>query len=291
MTAKEIKKAVTDEQRIQLIDRMRGLEGKVEIGVVPFELAMEGIQQIADGNFMVNSNDPAEPYRGIKGLTIIGPLEYERVAMGKEGQNYLDLKPGWCPRFPVPLSVKEIRARVKLARQWDTNATLMLDIPKIGVFPTSLENQSFWFAVPHNGSDPGVIHPDIFWSNWFMGQGHDWAKKPSVLEPTWKIKYELPNWTIRKTWEEQKSVIADHHLINATATSDALYLNLTLALTGKRLRLNTWARTSTISDRCPLGVGSDGDGVRVNQRRSPASVGDGLGAAVEEVLGPLTAVA
>ena len=292
MAAKDNNKsAVTDEQLGKLSRKWRNLQELVEKGVVPFGVADEGLGLLAENKFQLNTNDPTEAYRGIAGLTIIGPVELEQVFTGSNGDHPLGLQPGWCTRISVPLSVKEMRSRVKLARKWKTAATLFLDIPAVAGQATSLENQYNWFGVANNGRARGIVRPDIFWSNWFMNRNYDWALSASVLKPAWKIKYELPNWSVRKNWEDQQTAVQTHNLNISSATSDALYLNLTRALIGRNLRLGTCARTATMCDRCPLGVYSLSDGVRVSRVWFPEDVHDDLGAAVEEVLGPLAAEA
>lgn len=231
---------------------------------------------------MKASNDPLAKYRRIRNLTVIGPAEWRKALMTKE--NPLNLPANWqpeCPTLPELEKMKAI-AKLSLSKAWDTPAILWLALQEVSGQPTSLANQYKWWGVPHDGMGPGNIRKDVFYSNWFIGK-YDWANEPAVTEPTWIVGYELPIWTTSKNRRNQQLAVSEHGMNIATATRDALMLNLVLAATGKRLRRTTYARTTTICDGYPLVVGSFDDGVYVGRCWDPDDGFDRVGASVEGV--------
>jgi len=294
------RQVVTDEQLGKYASKEKELFERVRFGIggVEFGKTMDGLQMLLENRFPITGgtvpagspakvSDPLKDYRKIKGLTIIGPKEWEKAMMSQNSDNLnpLGLPVGWCPQVLVSKTPKEIAVRVELAKKWGTTVTLFLDLPKVGDQDTSLLNQYGWWGVPHDNLGPGVVRNDVFWSNWFIQNSQDWARVASVLQPVWKIKYELPSWSTRKDWEKQKQVVAEHERLTvSTATSDTLFLNMMSIVFGKKLRPATYARTTTIYDGLPLGVHSYDEGVDVRGGWHPEFVDGDLGVAVEEVL-------
>jgi len=142
---------------------------------------------------------------------------------------------------------------------------------------TSLVGQYRWWGIPCHDFSPGLIRQNVFSSCWYIEQeGCDWKDEPAVTEPTWFIGYELPHWTISRTWHDQVEEATNRGMGIATATQDALMLNLTRAAMGKCLRsANVWSRTKTILDGSPLFVDSMNGRVRVGGRNLSLTLSEG----------------
>lgn len=232
--------------------------------------------------------DPLDPYRRIQGLIVIGPAEIEQAFLTADGGNPLDLKPGWCPRIPVPYSVEQIKKLVELCqtREWRTTPVLWLALPEVGGQPTSFINQYKWWGVQHDNMGPGKVRQDVFWSNWYIGKSgpdYNWTREVATLQAQWHIGYELPALTTNLSWVKQQKAASERGLSIATAARDALMLNLVLTATGKYLRLTTYARTSTIYEGEPLDVSCSGESVHVDRNWNPDDAYGYVGAALEGV--------
>ena len=71
----------------------------------------------------------------------------------------------------------------------------------------------------------------------------------------------------------------------STAAQDAFALNMVLAVTGIRFRVETWSRTSTVVDGYPLHVYSHQYGVFVRQRWFPEGAAGHIAVSVQGVPG------
>lgn len=280
-------RVVTDEQVGQFARKTRELQDRFEKGVVNTAATLTGLQVLIEGHREIATNDDSSvAYRRISNLIVIGPEEWEKAFRTPEGGDPFNLGTGWCPRdIPVPWIPAQMATLAKLCkgRNWKTRIVLWLALPEVGGLPTTLTNQYKWFGVGHDGKGPGEIRQNVFWSNWFVGKNYVWADEPAVIEPTWMIGYELPEWTMNKNWQNQQNVAQEHGMSIATASRDALMLNLVLAATGKKLRLTTYARTTTVCGSSPLDVDSDDVGVFVRSHWNPGNVHDALGLTVEGV--------
>lgn len=231
--------------------------------------------------------DPLAQYYRIPNLIVIGPAQIEKALLTSSGENPLDLRPGWCPLIPLPYSVKQMEAVADLCRtdDWATVPILWLALPLVGGKPTSLVNQYQWWGVCHDGKPPGKVRNNVFWSKWYIQSGpeYNFSKKTAVAQATWNISYELPAWSTGKSWDDQQSEAKRRGMTIAPVAHDALMMNLVLASTDRRLRADTWARTSTICGGRPLGVYCHGDGVHVHRYWGPDGASGGVGAALEGV--------
>jgi hypothetical protein len=233
--------------------------------------------------------DPLYEYRQIEGLIVVGPAELDRACRShnSENPNPLGLKDGWIPAIEVPTEMDRwIRSeKWRTDKQWATRAALVLTPPEIAGIPTSLIGQQKIWGVSHDGIGSGTVRQDVFWSNWFIQPNYDWANVPAVTEWYWTLIYEHPRWTTKKNWTNQQKAANERRMPISSAAQDAFALNAVLAVTGTRLRLSTWSRTSTIFEGCPLSVRSRDDGVSVDRRWRPGDALGGLAASVQGVPG------
>lgn len=231
--------------------------------------------------------DSLVEYRRIKNLIVIGPREIEKSFLGPNGENPLNLASGWCPQIPLPEKwTPELLAKLSElceTKEWSTAPILWLAPKEVGGKPTSLINQYGWWGMAHDGYDGGSVKKDTMWSNWFIKDQHAWALEPAVSDWTWRVGYELPQWSVDLNWQGQQKAVQDRGLTIASAASDALMLNLVAVATGRRLRIATWARTATICGGCSLGVSFRADGLDVRGFWHPGHVLAYLGVAAEGV--------
>lgn len=227
--------------------------------------------------------DPLVDYRQIEGLIVIGPTELDKACHGPNGENPLELQPGWIPNVPVPADLDQwIRSLTwRDSPEWATRATLVLTPPEIGGIPTSLIGQNKIWGVSHDRIPAGRVRQDVFWSNYFVQPNYDWAREPATDGWRWTLAYEHPLWMTKLNWDNQKQAALQRGMQISSVAQDAFVLNAVLAATGIRLRSATWSRTCTVYGGYPLNVHSCGNGVGVDGRWAPGGAGGLLAASVQ----------
>ena len=218
-----------------------------------FDLILSGQVSPAD---VIALCDPLAKYRNIEELFIVGPQELDTLFRIDSG-NPLSLREGWIPQPPSidPRTDAWIRSCIwRDSPEWKTRAALILVPPMIGDIPTSLVGQNKLLGVQHDGVASGIIRKDVFWSNYFISPGFDWANVPAVGEWSWLLVYEHPFWTARNCWEGQEELSAQKGMPISSAPQDTWALNMLKAVYGVSWRINTWSRTSTLRDGNPLRV-------------------------------------
>jgi len=282
-------KAVTDELLGRYARKTRELQERFEKGVVDPAVTLQGLQQLIEGSRVTVpaihlQADPYTEYRQVKGLVFIGPSEWEKAMTSRDrrNRNPLGLKAGWCPKPDLQYPVDQLQKLVVLCRtpEWNTISVVWLALPEVASTSTSLVGQYSWWGIRHDNMGPGNVRKDVFWSNWFHSQDETWKDEPAVIEPTWMLGFEHPRWTTGKNWIRQQEVATDHGMTISTVAQDTLMLNL-MASAGKRPRLSTWSRTSTVYGGDPLLVRSNAYGVYVYSYWSPQNALDNLAASVQ----------
>lgn len=259
-----------------------------------------GLQNFLRGDEETPLEDPLAPFRKIRRLITIGTSEWEMAFRSPKGSDPLGLGLSWCPK-DIPLVIKTPRGQIEITpelmaelvklcrtREWDCTPVFQLELAKVGGMTTSLENQYYWWGIPHDDDmKGGVLRQDEQWSNWFFGKQYEWATEPETLMPMWTVKYlDFPRWSSGKNWNNQQIEVGERGLEISTAASDALTLNLvsiTKGKQGKQFRTTTWARTNSIFGRYPLGVGRSVRGLSIHDYWYPEIAYDGVGASVKGV--------
>ena len=259
-----------------------------------------GLQAVIDGKSFTlpavhpaGSDDPYAAYRSIKGLIFAGPKEWGKAmtSRNRKNPNPLELAPDWCPQPSIEINGKNFgvdaaKELVQICRapEWKTTPILWLALPEVAGAQTSLVYQSVWWGAKHDGFGPGNIRDDIFRSNFFCPRSDcPWSREPAVTKPTWMVGYESPFWTTSKDYRFQQEKAVEFGMSVSAVAQDALMLNLVLAATGKRLRLTTWSRTSTICGGRPLSVLGSAYGVCVFRPCNPLSAVLGIALSVHGV--------
>lgn len=290
-------RAVDDEQLGKFARRTRELQERLEKGVVPYDPVMAGLQDLLElesARPRMQGKDLLKAYRRVRGLIFIGPAEWEKACLGPKKENPLELKEGWCHKLalPVPRPIEIAKSVVKYCHtpEWNTTPIFWLTVPKIispkfGEIPTTLIGQNRIWGVAHDELPGGLVRQDVFYSNYFVKPNYDWANEPATKEYEWAFGYEFPFFTTSKIWPDQQTAVqARKGLRLVSAPRDALMCNVVLAATGRRLRLTTYSRTTTIFDGGPLGVYSRRNGVIVSQGWDPGYRYDVVAASVRGVL-------
>jgi len=262
---------------------------RIPDGVNPAQLE-KLFEAVKEGRLDIDTLlDPLASYRAIDGLLVVGVPEWEKAFMGPDNKNPLGLKPGWIPDVPLPSewTPELFQKLVDLCKkpEWNCSPVLELELTEVSGVATSFVNLYGWFGVEHDGLGPGIIWPDLDYSNWFIKQGiKGWPDIPATLLARWKVGYvDFPDFTTKKHWENQQKIIAAKGLVTSSAASDALMLLLIKISYGKWYRTSTWARIATIHGGCPLDVSVSSGSLNVRDYWVPGSANGGLGASVEGV--------
>ncbi len=253
--------------------------------------------------YEIELSDPFALHREIPGLLVMGPEGDEQAFLrpdDKENPNPLGLPEGWARLLApkVPISADQLYEQWVLPSQtpeWSDQPDgctpvlrlILREIPcQGGPRPTSPVELYGWFGRRHNNYGPGIVRTDIHYSNWYLGRTtEDWVNAPAVLQAEWQMSFlPHPAWTTMKTWELQQKAVRKRLGLRLPFGPEELWMMDILAACGQRFRENTWTRTSTIYDGCPLGVNLTPDGVNLYRSWHPGHAYPGVGAAVAGVL-------